>query len=223
MEKVLRDIKLIKKIDGDIYFHDPFYDDFKHQYMKFARPVYIITKQWDPVMDGWETISCEEFESYYRPSEFYDFYVNPSLINKQIIKKYSKYFTKESDQMKILNLMNENTDFIKALQIFIKNNRYRIIENIPLPHKFQKTRIRFISNNTIFDETWNTCNYSHLLLPRRYKYFVNPEKLTCTCKFFHNDKKCVHIIDSIIARILMNKLGNADVLPIIKGYICENQ
>ena len=256
MEKYHRDIRLCKKISGEPIWHDPLYEKVSYNplydfwgldlncppkaFMNFARPIQVSIRQWDPVADGWETIYIDEYDSYYRPSEFYDHYYSLSEIenlkNKhKFIESWLIYlkflaFTMEkidpciyNPQIFILeNMLNNNKSYMDSLHEYLDFYNYRIVKNIPQQEKFSSLTIYNNKSNKYFDETWNTVDYFHLLLPKARTYFVNPEKLTCTCLCFKRSKLCLHLLEFIIKRVLYSLCENTqlvtDLTPNVLKY-----
>ncbi len=217
MNSVLRDIRHTRITKGDIYTHDPFYDDGKRQYMRFARPVVITTSQWDSVSDCWENVIIEELESIHRPSEFYDFYIDPKLVDSKIISEYRECYPRDSPQCSIFNIMeNRNLGYMDAMIIYIIEKRYRIVDTLP-HYRLNGLLSIMLSDNipitiqTMFNETWNTADYIDLLLPKKVRHFVNIEKLTCSCGHFKKNNTCDHIYIPVVKRVLLGKIGNTDL------------
>jgi len=253
MEKYKRDIILLKKVPGEPVWHDPLYEQVSYDinrdifrldsqsppkaFMHFARPIHVAIRQWDPVSDGWDSVFIDEYDSYHRPSDFYDHYYSSieieNLKNKDIfIKNWLTYCTVASYAMKDLdiymykshidiltNMILHNKTYIEALHDHLDVFNYRIVKGIPLPQKFQG--LPFFGNCNVkhFDETWNTADYFHLFLPKHRMYFVNPEKLTCTCLEFNKNKRCTHIIPYVIKRVLYKFYDNVqlvtDLTPLV--------
>jgi hypothetical protein len=256
MQKYHRDIILCKKIEGEIIWHDPLYENVEYDpirdiwgldinsppkaFMHFARPIQICVKQWDSVSDGWDCVFIEDYESYYRPSEFYDHYYSSdeieNLKNKDLfIRTLLSYCKIMAYAMKNINensykshiaileiMIKQDSTYIEAVHHYLDTSKYRIVKNIPSSSKFLD--IPFYGNlrKNHFDETWNTVDYFHLLLPKSRTYFLNPEKLTCTCKEFKKTKKCTHLLESSIKRVLYSLCENtqlvADLTPNVLKY-----
>ena len=221
MEEVFREIRNIRKVSGDFYFHDPFYDNGKRQFMRFARPVVNTTSQWDSVTDQWEILEIFDNDSIHRPSEFYDFYIDPKLVNAKIIAEYKEILFKESHQYKIITLMEkDNIGYFEAMMSYIYKVKYKVMHT--LPHYRISSLFNYMfpgipfTFSTQFSETWNTADYSSLLLPKRQVHFVNIERMECNCTEFKEDSSCGHIIKSIVNRILWSKFGNHDLVEYFK-------
>ena len=227
MEEVFREIRNIRKVSGDFYFHDPFYDNGKRQFMRFARPVVNTTSQWDSVTDQWEILEIFDNDSVHRPSEFYDFYIDPKLVNDKIISEYKEILFKESHQYKIIKIMEkDNIDYFEAMMSYIYKVKYKVMHT--LPHYRVSSLFNYMfpgipfTFSTQFSETWNTADYSSLLLPKRQIHFVNIEKLECNCYEFKEESTCDHIIIPSIKRIIWDKFGNHDLIEYFKPTRASN-
>ena len=221
MEAVFREIRNTRQVKGDIYFHDPFYDNGKRQFMKFARPVVNITTQWDSVTDQWETLETFEHDSIHIPSEFYDFYIDPKLVDSKVITEYKKILPENSHQYKILVLMEEESiDYFQAMLLYVYRVKFRIVKTLPHFRIHNIIDLLFPGIPVIFanqfSETWNTADYCSLFLPKREVHFVNIEKLECNCNQFKDFGSCDHIIKPAAERIIWNKFGNHDLIRYFK-------
>ena len=250
-----RDILLLKRIKDDPIWHDPLYDQVVYEpshgrwnfnfdsppkaFMTYARPIQICTRKWDSITGEWETLFIDEYESYYRPVEFYDHYLSPLEIDsvkdkRKFVNKWLIYLKKEAKnmwsldplihnaQISILELMiNKDISYMSAIHLFIKNNSYRIFRNVPNHDKFIFKQYPICTRD--FDETWNTVDYFHMFLPKERTYFVNPESFKCTCISFKKTKTCKHNLEFIVKRVLYSKYENTqlmvDLYPFILKYL----
>ena len=212
-----RELLLLKKIKQNQNKHDPTLDDYEildNKYKRtfnFCRPTRLFLQKWNPIQSDWETIIVEESESYYRPSDFYDFYYSPNELDKMSNKKKEQF----NDEY-IINSKQQNLNTYRSLQFFIKKNKYRIVKFIPLPSKFLlKQYSLFDSKDQYFDETWNTINYFDFFIMKPKTYYMNIENLSCSCK---SKKICNHLSKYVLRRIYYKYLNNITLAILFSEY-----
>lgn len=217
----------IIKVSGDILQHDPMHPimEFdtrfkvwkcpKRHAMLFIKPRITEFYEYDYVLNDYSLVTTESCAQYYRPSEFYDHYYSPTEINSMddnTIRKYIKYYSSINCSFetklyeKFLNMKNRS--IIHCIQSLITDKSYRIINELHENPEYSKRK-------AIFDETWNTIFYYHLLLPRLKMSFVNIKKFTCTCK-----KECNHVSSLLLRLLVFRHLeNNTDLYLFIKDLI----
>ena len=221
----LNDIKNTTLVEDEYLYHDPIdpeliydydkniYKSFNRNTMWFAKPIKHKIYYYSYYNEFFILMEDEESSPYYRPIEFYDHYLSPveidSLSNDEL-KEYINELKKENlcfHEYLYTNFLenkklNTKVSFINFLQHFIKLKNYNLGQSNSL------------LTNQYFDETWNTINYYHLLVPRKKKYIVNKKKFTCNCINFKTKKTCKHIY-YFIARLVLHKF--------FKNVILETQ
>jgi len=250
MKPYLKEIGFISKIQGEHLWHDPLYDQvtfdsvldrwiFQHlrPLMNYARPLQSIIRKWDSVTDDWEILSIDEYDSHYRPSEFYDHYYSSNEIDKlpnkkKLLQDSLNYLKKESELMNIQpgyynpqiliieKMLADNISFVKAMHLFIKEQRFRIVKNIPF-HGFMMLNEYPGSTSGEFDETWNTVDYVNMFIPKRRTYFVNSKTCECSCQLFKRYRYCSHNKEYLIRRILYSIFENTQLMIDITPFILE--
>lgn len=210
-------IRHIIKVTGEILNHDPMHPKMnfdtrfnvwkcpQRHAMLFIKPRIIKFFEYDYILNEYNLVTTEQSEQYYRPSEFYDHYYSPSEINTMndnIIKKYINFYTinNYSFEAKVYKnfLKMKNRNIMKCIQSLITEKGYRIIHELHENPMYVKRKI-------IFDETWNTIFYYHLLLPRLKMSFVNIKEFTCTCKSYCNHVNFI-LLRLIVFRYLKNNI-----------------
>lgn len=197
----------------------------------FSRPHKTTITKWDSYTANWETIVIDSHESYYVPNDFYDFYYSPIELDSLNIDKRKKLIKEMFNSYNELeNAYTHWTDYyingnnvMDSIQLFIKKTGYHIVNFIPYPDKFLLKQYSLWDGFKHFDETWNTANYFHMLIPRKKTYYINAEKLTCTCKNFKYNKTCDHIIYYALRRALYVRFNNIRiVIDICQEYFNIN-
>ena len=222
-------ITYIIKVPGDILDHDPMYPKLefdrrlnvwkcpKRHAMLFIKPRIAEFYEYDYILNEYSLVTTESCAQHYRPSEFYDHYYSPNEINNMnnnTIRMYIKYYS-NSDHLfevklykKFLKMKNRN--IISCIQSLITEKSYRIINEVHENPLYNKRKV-------IFDETWNTIFYYHLLLPRLKMFFVNIKEFTCTC---NRDRSCKHLNYILLRLIVFRHLkNNMDLYFFIKDLI----
>ena len=217
----------IIRVSGDILDHDPMHPKLefdnrfkvwkcpKRHAMLFIKPRITEFYEYDYVLNEYKLITTETCSQYYRPSEFYDHYYSPSEINNMnnnVIRKYIKFYTLSncSFEVKLYKkfLKMKNRNIIQCIQSLITEKSYRIINELHENPLYSKS-------NIVFDETWNTIFYYHLLLPRLKTSFLNIKEFTCTCR-----SSCNHVISLLLRLIVFRHLkNNIDLYFFIKNLI----
>lgn len=217
----------IIRVPGDILDHDPMHPKLEFDYrfnvwkcpkrhaMLFIKPRIVEFYEYDYISNNYSLVTTESCAQYYRPSEFYDHYYSPTEINSMnddTIKKYIKYYLNNNClfEVKLYKkfLKMKSRNIIRCIQSLITEKSYRIINELHENSAYSKRKI-------IFDETWNTIFYYHLLLPRLKMSFVNIKEFTCTCK-----NNCNHVIYLLLRLIVFRYLeNNIDLYFFIKDVI----
>lgn len=221
---MIQDILVVK---AEILEHDPLYPiiEFNNKYcvwkcskrhsMSFIRPRFIEFYEYDYTLNRYNLMITEHTKQYYRPAEFYDHYCSPCEINNMsdnTIKDYIKFYKDKNClfECKIYEkfITMKRRNIMECIQHIIQEENYRIITELS-DHVYSNRKI-------IFDETWNTIFYYHLLLPKRKMYFINIKNFTCTCKKI----SCIHV-SSILLRLLVFRYlqNNLDLYYILKDLI----
>jgi len=234
-------------------WHDPLYDQVTYNpelnkwmfdyfsppraFMNYAKPSQVCIRKWDPITDNWETLNIDEYDSYYRPIEFYDHYYSSEelecLKNKnEILEKQLKILKRVNEEQKkftpyiyasqiyiIEEMLKNGTPFNDAMFLFIKENKCRIVKTIPFT-PITHTVSTFPEK---FNETWNTIDYFHMFLSKEKIHFVNAETCECNCKSFRKFKRCNHNEEFLVKRVLYSIFENIqlviDLTPIIVNYL----
>ena len=226
---MITDIIVMK---GDFIEHDPVDPNIpfnlkygvwgcpKRHAMNFIKPILSEHYRYDFITGTYEIVTTTVSKQYYRPIEFYDHVLSPNETNKLSpteILKYIKYFMDNNCifQVDVYTsfLLSENKNILRTIQSKISSSGYRIMTDTELGNNY-------IKRNIIFDETWNTLFYYHLLPPRRKLYFFNLKTCQCNCTQFKRERNCSHL-SKIMLHHVVNKYLYAlqDIYRIIANYL----
>lgn len=226
---MITDIIVMK---GDFIKHDPVDPDIpfnlkygvwgcpKRHAMNFIKPILSEYYKYDFITGTYEIVTTTVSKQYYRPIEFYDHVLTPNEINKLTpseILKYIKYFMDNNCLFQVdlytSFLLSENKNILRTIQSKISSSGYRIMTDTELGNIY-------IKRNEIFDETWNTLFYYHLLPPRQKLHFLNIKTCKCNCQQFKREGNCSHT-GKIMLHHVVNKYLYAlvDIYKIIAHYL----
>ena len=185
-----------------------------------ARPINTTVTKWDCYTRNWEVIIIHTHESYYVPADFYDFYYTPQELDKLNIEQRKKLINEMFNSYEILeNAYSFWTEYyidgesmMNSIQLFINKTGYHMPNLIPYPDKFLLKQYSLWHGFKHFDETWNTANYFHMFVPRKKTFYVNAEKLTCTCRKFKCNNTCDHILYFAFRRALYSRFNNIRIV-----------
>lgn len=233
----LNDIKNTILVEDEYLCHDPIdpeliynnnkqiYKSFKRNSMWFAKPIKNQIYYYSYFTEDYVCLIDEESKSYYRPVEFYDHYLTPYEIDNLSNDEIEKYIIQLQKENLCFNenlyksflehrKYNTEVSFIKFLQYFIKLNKYNLLNF---------SNELYTKGDIYFDETWNTINYYHLLVPRKKQYFINTKKFKCNCINFKDKKTCYHIHYYIAKQILNNFFKNSvlelHIMSVLKKFL----
>lgn len=214
----LNDIKSTIIVYGDIIRHDPIdpdltfnehrgvYNPPERHSMLFAKPIISKYYKWSYLINDYELVEMQQSSCYHRPSEFYDHVLTPNEVKKlsdMQIKRYLEHFCETCSQFEkrmLLKFMETRCDIMKIFQSNIEHRCYNIISELTWNENYNK------GIDKIFDESWNTIFYYHLLPPRRHMHFLNIKKCTCTCNNYKFKKYCIHTHKICLYHVLFKNL-----------------